>query len=354
MIKVVVVMGGVSSEHNISLKSGEGVVNNLNPEKYLVCPLVIKKDGTWLCKNEYKTFGKDNIFAVEDYTKECSKTSNVLPAFLSNTETRADIFFPVLHGKGGEDGTLQGMLELYGFLYTGSGVLGSSVALNKKTSKQLYSFYNIDTPEFSSFTKNNWKKSSQTIIQNLKDKFGFPIVCKIPEMGSSFGMGIASTKEEFNALCDTLYKEGDEVLFEKFVKGTELTCGVVESVNGDIMALTPTEIVPNNSSAFFDYSAKYEKGGAKEITPARISSTITNRVKKLAIQSHKALSCSGYSRTDMIVCGDKINVLETNTLPGFTETSLIPQGAAASGISYSELLDKIIEHGLSRKLISSN
>ena len=339
-------MGGKSGEHDVSLRSGAGVINNLDPREYTACPVIITRSGHWVCDSTYGAFGPDLPFNGSAFLKlHSGEESLTLPGFLLDPETRPDVVFPILHGKFGEDGTLQGMLEMHGLRYTGSGVLGSALSMQKRKAKEMYLQYKIPTPLYSFYLRRQWQENSATIASGLVEKLGLPIFAKIPEGGSSIGMGLAKSKDDLKKIAEELFGESDEVLFEKAVKGTEVSCGVLESLKGECEPLLPTEIVPV-TSAFFDYKAKYEAGASREITPARLPPKIIEKIQKTAVAAHTALHCRGFSRTDMIIEGDIAWVLETNTLPGFTETSLLPQGAKACGISYPELLDRIIQCAL--------
>jgi D-alanine-D-alanine ligase len=346
-IKIAVIMGGMSSEHDISLASGQGIINNLDYNEYAVCPVIITKEGRWHCAEEYAGFFGPTKFDPGKFLEKVPEGTKTFPIFLLAQDGRPDVVLPILHGRWGEDGTLQGLLSIYGLDYTGSSVLASSLAIHKRKAKEMYQQYNLNTPAFSFYPKSKWETGRADIPGYVMDKLGLPVFVKIPDGGSSIGLGMASSKEEIQTISDKLFEEADEVMFEKYVKGTEVSCGVLESASGDIEALMPTEIVPVKSS-FFDFEAKYNQEACREITPARISPALIQKVQNTAVTAHRALNCSDFSRTDMIISGSKIFVLETNTLPGFTETSLLPQGAAAAGITYQSLLDRIIGCALKR------
>ncbi|MFH0920825.1 MAG: D-alanine--D-alanine ligase family protein [Fibrobacterota bacterium] len=346
--RVAVLMGGKSGEHAVSLESGKGVLKNLNYDEYEACPVVITREGRWHCADAYAAYGTETPFNPEAFLTEHPDGAPAFPAFLLDSATRCDVVLPVLHGRYGEDGALQGLLDLYGIPCTGSGVLGSALAMHKRIAKEIYQFYKILTPEYSFYSRRQWQQAGLSVAGAIAEKLGLPVFIKTPESGSSIGMGMARTRDEVRAIAEKLLETSDEILVEKTVKGIEVSCGVLETLTGDVEPLMPTEILPV-ASAFFDYKAKYEKGGSREITPARIPPALLERVRKTAVAAHQALHCRGMSRTDMIIADDSIFVLETNTLPGFTETSLLPQGAAACGIPYPELLDRIIACALKNR-----
>jgi D-alanine-D-alanine ligase len=247
----------------------------------------------------------------------------------------------ILHGPYGEDGTIQGLLELLHIPYQGSGVLGSSVAMNKLATKQMYELAGLPTPPYMVL-----KQGDRVDAADCEERFGLPLVVKPLEAGSSVGMTIVKSASEIETAAEKAFRYGDAILLENFVDGTEITVGVIG--NQTLGALPIIEIVPGDGYEFFDYEAKYTPGATREICPARISDAMTEKAQAYAKMAHEALFCEGYSRTDMIMQSDEIYILETNTIPGMTATSLLPQAAVAAGISFSELLDRLIELGMER------
>jgi len=346
-VRIAVLFGGRSSEHDVSLRSGSGVLRHLDYAEYEVCPVIISREGLWHCADHYSAYSPEKPFDVASFLTAHGQGEKSFPRFLLSEEGRPDVAFPVLHGRFGEDGTLQGLLDIYNIPFAGSGVLGSALAMHKRKAKELYRFYNLPTPDYSYYSRAQWEQDNGAVLRHLSEKFGYPIFAKVPEGGSSIGVGRAGNREELKQLAESYFQESEEVLFEKSVKGVEVSCGVLTGLTGKAEPLLPTEIVPA-TGAFFDYEAKYKVGASREITPARITPPMMDKVRRLSVQAHEALHCRDFSRTDMILDGEKIFILETNTLPGFTETSLLPQGAAAVGISYPALLDRIIHCALKR------
>ena len=306
-LTIALLSGGVSSERSISISGGEQVYNALDKEKYNI----IRYDPKM-----------DLLRIVNDASK-------------------IDVALLILHGQYGEDGTIQGLLDLLNIPYQGSGVLGSATAMNKLTSKIMYKQNKIPTPEYivykqQDITETNIDKNCDTSIEKL----GLPIVVKPISGGSSIGMTVADSKETLVDAFTLAFKYNKTILLEKFINGIELTCGVIG--NDHIEALPVVEIVPDDKYVFFDYEAKYKEGVTEEICPARIDDKITAKIQQCAVMSHNALFCRGYSRTDMILNGNDIYVLETNTIPGMTHTSLLPKSAKVAGFSFSLLLDKLI------------
>jgi D-alanine-D-alanine ligase len=305
-LTVALLMGGVSSEREVSLKSGSQVYEALDKEKYNVVRYDPKEDLQKLIADAHKI----------------------------------DVALIILHGRYGEDGTVQGFLELLGIPYQGSGVIGSAMAMNKLAAKKLYEQADILVPPYMVFHKD---ENIDTDI--LDSHIGFPIVVKPVEGGSSIGMSIVKNKKDLPAAAQKAFEYDHSIMLEKYIMGTEITGGVMG--NDDPEPFPLIEIIPGKEYTFFDYEAKYQPGATEEICPARIDHLQTANAQALAIKAHQALFCRGYSRTDMIVNSEgEIFVLETNTIPGMTPTSLLPQAAQAHGLSFSQLLDRLIELGI--------
>ena len=289
-IRVVVLMGGKSPEHEISLISGREVVGNLDRRKYLSSRIVISKSGK----------GIEEIFRV-----------------------KADVVFVAMHGPFGEDGTVQGMLELAGLKYTGSGVTASAIGMDKIMFRKVMRAEGIPVPK--STTK-------------------FPCFVKPYNQGSSVGASIVRNERELAKAIKLARKYSDKVLVEEYLVGKEVTCAVLG--NEDPRVLPVIEIVPLKGE-FFDYESKYTESGAEEIVPARISKTLTKKVQDMAAKVYQAIGCRGFGRVDFILKDNKHPVvLEINTIPGLTPMSLLPKAAKEAGYSYPALLEAIIKYAL--------
>ena len=297
--------GGDSSEREVSLNSGNQVYDALDKDKY-------------------------------DIVRYDPKTD--LPRLVADAE-KIDVALIILHGPNGEDGTVQGLLDLLKIPYQGSGVLGSSVAMNKLTSKLLYDKAGIPIPPDIVVHRRD-RIDGKTVA----DRLGLPVVVKPVEAGSSVGMTIVRAESELGAALDKAFKHGETVMIEGYIKGIELTCGVMG--NDELEAFPLIEIIPDEDHDFFDYEAKYTAGVTQEICPARIDDAIAEKAQTYAKMAHQALFCVGYSRTDMILKDSDIFVLETNTIPGMTATSLLPQAAQVGGYTFTALLDRLIELGI--------
>jgi len=306
MIKVAILMGGISNEREVSLSTGKTVAKHLDSNKFDPKFYDTKKD--------------------------------LLKLFSDISKKKIDICFIALHGKGGEDGSIQGILELLGVAYTGPGIMASAVSMDKIISKRLFIQERILTPKFIVI------EGEKINFKEIKDKIGLPCVIKPSNSGSSVGVSIIKKEKEIKKGIETALKEDDKVIIEEYIRGKEITVGVLGNKNPK--ALSVVEIVPKTK--FFDYQAKYNPEFCDEIAPARISAKITANAQKLALKVYKLLNCKGFSRIDMMMKADKIYVLENNTIPGLTPNSLLPKAAKADNISFSELLEKIINFGLEK------
>lgn len=315
-IRIALLAGGCSPEREVSLSSGREVLAALDKTKY------------------------DVVFY--DTKTELHKLIKDAP------ETDAALI--ILHGPYGEDGRIQGLLDLIGIPYQGSGVLGSAVAMNKLASKRLLVQAGVPTPGFDVvYSNQGWRDR----ISDLH-KLGIPLVIKPVSGGSSIGMSIVRSEEGIEAGLEKAFKEDDCALVEEYIGGRELTCGVVG--NGTFLEALPiVEIIPGKDHDFFDYEAKYTTGEAEEICPALIDDKTAAMVMKLAKESHRALFCEIYSRTDMMLREDgSLFVLETNTIPGMTANSLLPKSARAAGYSFPDFLDRLINLTMKQKSPSAS
>ncbi len=258
-----------------------------------------------------------------------------------------DIVFNALHGTFGEDGKVQGILEHAGLRYTGSGIAGSAIAMDKFHSREIFKLAGLNTLKTLKLKKGENYMAQASFFVNKIVKL--PVVVKPCSNGSSVGVQIVEDLNKLEKAVAVAFKLDRYVLVEEFIKGRELTCGVLENFGGEPVAALPvTEIIPVKNHKFFNYDAKYKTGHSNEITPAPLEEVITKKAQDIAIRAHQVLGCSGYSRTDMILKNGNgtIYVLETNTLPGLTKNSLLPKAASVAGLTLSQLLDKIIDSSL--------
>lgn len=347
-INVAVLMGGRSSEHEVSINSGKMVIQNLDLARYNVKPITITREGSWIVPQGYLTDGMRVSEFLPQFLNHDSSGNALVPletgsALTKTASEKVDVVFIALHGPFGEDGAIQGLLELLDLPYTGSNVEASSISMNKIRCKEIYIHYRIPTPRYVVFSEREWRKRKEKLIERVERRLGFPCVPKPPRQGSSVGIKIAKTKQMFTEAVELAFRYDNDVLIEQFISGREITCPVLGQKPGeDPLALPLIEIVPKTSS-YFDYEAKYSPGGSEEIVPARIESSMTKKAQRLGVKVHQALGCGGLSRTDMILNDTRLYVLETNTIPGLTEASLFPKAARAMGMSLSQLFDHLIE-----------
>lgn len=316
-IAVGVLMGGPSAEHVVSLASGENVLAYLDKSKYKLLSIRISKDGQWFLNNRKVDF--------------------------RNALKRIDIAFLALHGEFGEDGKIQTLLEYFGVPYTGSSITASVLGMDKSKSRELFKAAGILTPGTLLLEKKGDYDTQALFFVNKI--MSFPVVVKPVNRGSSVGVSLVKDNDSLLKGIKKAFKYDSHILIEEYIDGREVTCSVLENFQDlKIAALPPTEIIPKKGNKFFNYTAKYSPGAADEITPAQISNEQTEAVKEAAIKAHKILGCKGYSRSDMICKGNKVYLLELNTLPGLTVNSLIPKQANAAGLDFRELLDIIINN----------
>ncbi len=299
-MKVGVIAGGISSEREVSLRSGQAIFNAL------------------------KELGYDAVFIDAD--KElCQKI----------VQEKIDVAFLALHGGWGENGGIQGMLEVMGIPYTGSGILSSALAMDKEATKKIFLYHGIPVPPFRVIEKAELNNKNSLIA--IKQEIGFPNVIKPACEGSSVGVNIARDEDSLNKALNEAFKYGDRAIVEKFIEGKEIHIGVL----GD-RALGGVEVRPKKG--FYDYEAKYTKGMTEYILPPEINESLYEKLKDLGLRAHKALGCKGGTRVDIIVDKDEnAYVLEVNTIPGMTETSLLPKIATLSGYDFKGLVKEILE-----------
>jgi D-alanine-D-alanine ligase len=303
-IRVGVLRGGPSAEHEISLLTGANVLKNLSRGKYRGFDILISKKEKW----------------------------PVLP--------KVDVIFNALHGEYGEDGQVQLILEKNHLPYTGSGVTASALAMNKWASRRIFQQAGFKVPPAI-----NLKPKTQ----NLKPNFDLPWIVKPINRGSSVGISLVNNEKEFSLALTKAFHWDHSVMVEKFISGREATAGVLENFQGKkYFALPVIEIIPPPAKPFFDKQCKYD-GTTREICPADFDEKTTQIIQKTAQEAHRALGCRDYSRTDMIVTEDGLYVLEVNTLPGLTEESLLPKAAAQVGCFFDQLLDHLLTLALRRK-----
>ncbi len=309
MINVLVLMGGMSEEREVSLRSGAGVYNALKKAGYQAKTLDLSRD---------------NLGKIKDISP--------------------DVVFIALHGKYGEDGTVQGYLDILGIPYTGSGVETSAICMNKVSTKKIFCYEGIPTADFVIITKYQYRKNQQKLSE-IVTELGLPLVVKAATQGSSIGVYIVKTAEELESAIEEAFKYDQEVLIEKFIQGPQLTAAIVGNEEPQILPII--EITAANE--FYDYESKYTPGMCEHIIPARVSELVNAKVVEISKKVYSSFKCQGYARVDFMIDKDENPfVLEVNTIPGMTAMSLVPDAARAAGLSYEELVDRIVRLALQK------
>jgi D-alanine-D-alanine ligase len=340
-LKVAVLMGGPSSEHDVSLRGGKNVVEALDARRFDVRPVVITREGRWRLSPSSRGPRRDPF---DPYASDgWPEYDGALEALVELRQERTDVVLPVLHGRFGEDGTLQACLAAAGLSFVGSACHGSAVASDKVRTKEILGFHGIPTPPFEVLAGEDLRRGRGAAARRVAARFGLPLVLKDPCGGSSFEVFVCDDEGQVLTAIETLARSSDRVLVEAYVRGTELTGGVLEDrERGTTVALPLVEIRPR-SSRFFDAREKYDADGAEEICPARVSPQVEEAGRALALRLHGLLRLRGLSRTDLILDGEgALWVLEVNTLPGMTSVSLVPRAAAATGMSFPALLENLV------------
>lgn len=351
-IRVGVLLGGRSVEHEVSLVSATSVINGLDKEKYEVFPIGITPEGRWLSAHDAIALLKaksssDNLpehLILPDPRKQGLVDIN-------NTETNAvqniDVIFPVLHGTFGEDGTVQGLLELADVPYVGAGVLGSAVGMDKVIQKQVLESAKIRVAQGISFSAAEYEQDEKKIVQRIEQELEYPCFVKPSNTGSSIGISKAHDRKELAEAIALAAEYDRRLLVERSIeKAREIECSVIG--NDKPIASTLGEIIPSNE--FYDYDAKYVDGKSTAIIPADLPKWAVRKIQYIACKAFRILDCAGMARVDFLVQGNgsKIYLNEINTIPGFTSISMFPKLWEASGLSYPELLDKLIQLALER------
>lgn len=311
-LKLALVRGGPSNEHEVSLDSAKSILEHIDTNKYAITDVFISKQNRWVIDGGLE---QTDVEALAELKR-----------------TGIDVVFLAVHGTYVEDGTLQAKLEAEGLAFTGSDAKSSKLAFDKPSAEVVYKNHGLPIPK------------SQVITDiDQEIAIGVPFVVKPVADGSSVGVTIVKQPEDAQKALQAAFQLGDRVLVQEYIAGRELSCGVLERA-GKLTALPPTELIPRQAE-FYDYDAKYVPGAAEEITPPDMPEQIIQNIQKLAMDAHRALGCRSYSRSDMFLMPDNtLQLIETNTLPGFTSTSIVPQQAAVAKIEFTELIDIIIDN----------
>ena len=347
-LRVAVLMGGPSAERNVSLSSGLQVLHGIDPRRYEALPYEITEEGKFLPRPDLLRLAAPGSAPPVGDVPSAGAATALTRIEDAVGDGSVDLAFIALHGPFGEDGTVQGLLGMLGIPYTGSGVLASALAMDKLRSRQVGLANGLPFPRFLALDGGAWPGNREDIAQRVKDELGIPCVVKPNALGSSIGVSIVRAEEDLSGAVELALRYGEIVLVEEYLRGTELTCAILEDPETGIPSPLPLiEIVPKRE--FFDYQAKYAEGASEEIVPARVGAALTQEAQTLALRAHRALGCEGMSRVDMFSRDGGVVLLEVNTIPGLTAGSLLPKAAAAAGIGFPELVHRIIGNALRRE-----
>jgi D-alanine-D-alanine ligase len=342
LMRVGVLFGGRSGEHEVSLASAASVIRGLDPDKYEAVPIGISKDGHWLVgEGAVKLLpevlkGGRRVMLSADPTEAA-----IMPLDRGAGAQRLDVIFPVLHGTFGEDGTIQGMLDLAGLPYVGAGVLGSAVGMDKDISKKLFQAARIPVVPWVTVHRWDWENDPAAVKAQIEEEFPYPVFVKPATLGSSVGMTKVHKSEELWPALDLACEFAMKILVEKAVSAREIEVSVLG--NHEPQVSVPGEIIPHRE--FYDYAAKYLEDGTQLVIPAELKPTQMKKIQALAVEAFRALELAGMARVDFFLekGSNKLFLNEVNTIPGFTSISMYPKLWEASGISFRELIDKLIE-----------
>jgi D-alanine-D-alanine ligase len=364
-LRVGIIYGGRSGEHEVSLASAAAVFKNLDPQRYEAVPIKIEKDGRWTLPERPPLVDK-----AADVIKEGSGEASVDRRSLGTggqpdhaaardvqitahpggdivSGVKLDVIFPVLHGPYGEDGTVQGLLELANVPYVGAGVLASAVGMDKAAMKLAFAAKGLPIGDYEVVMKRDWQRDERAVLQQVVSRLGFPVFVKPANLGSSVGISKAKHVAELRTAVKLAAEFDRKVVVEAAVpQAREIEVAVLG--NDEPEASVPGEIIP--SGEFYDYEAKYVSDDSRTVIPAELTETQTAEIRRLAIEAYKAIDCSGLARVDFLLAGDSgvLYLNELNTLPGFTTISMYSKMWAASGVTYPQLIDRLITLALER------
>ena len=360
-LRLGVIFGGRSGEHEVSLVSAASVMNALDPSKYEIIPIGITKEGKWIASDSalrYLRTGEESekIFEASFLPDPTKSGLNIFVPPLQ-THQPLDVVFAVLHGSNGEDGAIQGLFELTNIPFVGAGVLGSALGMDKSIQKEVFRARGLPVTKSMTIHRNEFETNKEAMCDRVSGELSFPCFVKPTNLGSSVGISKAKTIEELRSALELAFQFDRNVIIEAAVPNArELECAVLG--NRDAIASIVGEVIP--SKEYYDYFDKYESGASKTIVPAEISDTISKKIREMSLVAFHAIGCEGMARVDFLLERDTENLFlnEINTIPGFTSISMYPKLFEASGIPYPELLDRLIALALERhaekKLLQTN
>ncbi|MGA7090087.1 MAG: D-alanine--D-alanine ligase family protein [Candidatus Acidiferrales bacterium] len=346
-LRVGILFGGRSGEHEVSLASAASVIRALDPEKYEAVPIGIAKDGRWLVGAGAYRLLPDVLKSGDRVVLPPDPSAAALVPLGSSTgqpSVAVDVMFPVLHGTFGEDGTVQGLLDLAGLPYVGAGVLASAVGMDKDVQKRLFEQAGLPIVPFLAVRRGDWERERAKVIAAIKKKFKFPVFVKPATLGSSLGMTRVNAAHQLQGAIDLAAEFALKIIVERCVSAREIEVSVLG--NDDVRASVPGEVVPHRE--FYDYTAKYLETGTRLEIPAKLTKKQATVLQDYAVRAFRAIDGTGMARCDFFLDkrNSKIYINELNTIPGFTSISMYPKMWEASGLPYTKLIDRLIELAL--------
>ncbi|KQL48961.1 D-alanine--D-alanine ligase [Brevibacillus choshinensis] len=356
-IRLGIIYGGKSSEHEVSLRTALSIMKAVDANRYEVTPIYVQLDGSWVKGDAIAGQLPERIDALRlssgspDENTEISSTGRQMipsskPASLFSIGQQVDVIFPVVHGPNGEDGTIQGMLELANLPYVGAGVMASAVGMDKWMMKTVFAQTGLPQVKYVGLLRSQWENNREGTMDRIEHELGYPCFVKPANMGSSVGVNKAKNREELATALNVAAKFDRRLIVEEFVSARELEIGVLG--NEEMITSVVGEIIA--AKEFYDYEAKYKGAGTELAIPAMVPEHVSEQIADVAKKAFQALDGSGLSRVDFFwdEKNDKLYINEVNTMPGFTPFSMYPMLFQAAGISYSELIDRLVQLGIER------
>ncbi|WHY80957.1 D-alanine--D-alanine ligase [Siminovitchia fortis] len=340
-MKLCLLYGGKSAEHEVSLQTAKAVIHALDKNKFDIFPIFITKEGKWV-QGPQITGPVEDVKYLQFPGDRESAANEIMP---SSLDSGFDMVFPLLHGPNGEDGTVQGMLELLNIPYVGNGVLASSAGMDKVVMKNIFAQAGLDQVKYVSFIRSAWEADREAAYKQVEEKIGYPSFVKPANLGSSVGISKCDNREELKAAFEDAFRYDRKIIIEEGVIAREIEVGILG--NDELACSVPGEIVPKKE--FYDYEAKYEDGSTELVIPADISEAVYNQIREMAFTAYKSLDCSGLARMDFFVSPDgRVLINEVNTMPGFTPFSMFPLLWKNTGVPYPQLIERLVELGRQR------
>ncbi|MCE4050679.1 D-alanine--D-alanine ligase [Bacillus sp. Au-Bac7] len=342
--KIGLLYGGKSAEHRVSMQTALAVIKALDTDKFEIHPIYITETGEWI-RGEQLTGPVETVKELEFKRQEGLSGTVLSPDLFQAGDTQLDVIFPLLHGPNGEDGTVQGLLELLNLPYVGNGVLASSAGMDKVIMKNIFEVAGLNQVKYTSFIRSEWQSEKEAAYTKVEQDLGYPCFVKPANLGSSVGISKCTSRNELDAAFEEAFQFDRKIIVEEGVTAREIEVGVL---GNDFPAVSVAgEIVPKKD--FYDYKAKYEDGNTGLIIPAEVSEQEYAAIKEDAIKAFKALDCSGLVRADFFLTKDgKVYINEVNTMPGFTPFSMFPLLWKHTNVEYAALIEKLVDLAVER------